>query len=118
MANLIDPSDLAPFATIDAAKAEAMIEDAQAWAFAVAPCLVGDLTDVQLSAVRAVLRAAILRWHEAGSGAVQQQSAGPFAMSLDTRQERRGMFWPSEIKQLQDVCAGSSSQTARNGWLA
>jgi len=27
--------------------------------------------------------------------------------TLDTRQQRRGMFWPSEIEQLQDLCKGS-----------
>lgn len=102
------PSDLLPFATIDAAKAAAMIEDAEAMAALAAPCITeaSFQIDVALSAaVKAVLRGAVLRWHEAGSGVVQQQTAGPFGQTVDTRMERRSMFWPSEIAQLRDLCS-------------
>lgn len=103
----LTPADLAPFATIDEAKASAMIEDAEAMATLAAPCITDptfqDDTGL-VSAVRAVLRGAILRWHDAGAGAVSQQSAGPFQQTLDTRQVRKGMFWPSEIEQLRDLC--------------
>lgn len=106
MAVFLTPGDLAPFATIDEAKAEEMITDATAMATLAAPCLAAysDLDDAQRAAVRAILRGAILRWHEAGSGALAAQQAGPFGMTVDTRQQRRGMFWPSEIEQLQSVC--------------
>jgi hypothetical protein len=104
-----DP-DLKDFATIDPVKAAAMIEDAEAMAVLAAPCLDSDtLTPRQLSAVRAILRGAVLRWNETGSGAMQTQAAGPFSATVDTRQERRGMFWPSEISQLRSVCGSSSS---------
>lgn len=102
-------ADLKVFATIDPAKAQAMIEDATAMAVMAAPCLGGDLTLTQLGAVRAILRGAVLRWNETGSGAMQTQAAGPFSATVDTRQERRGMFWPSEIAQLRGVCGASSS---------
>lgn len=109
---LLDISDLAPFASIDDAKAAAMIEDASAMAALLAPCLasesVGSLTESQAAAVRAIIRGAVLRWNEAGTGAMQTQQAGPFAATIDTRQERRGMFWPSEIGQLQKICADTS----------
>ena len=108
---LLDVSDLAPFASIADDKAQAMIEDATAMAALVAPCLdssvISDLSESKANAVRAILRGAVLRWHEAGTGALSQQSAGPFAQTIDTRQERRGMFWPSEIEQLQRICAGT-----------
>jgi hypothetical protein len=55
--------------------------------------------------VRAILRGAVLRWNEAGSGALSAQTAGPFGQTIDTRQERRGMFWPSEIVALQNLCS-------------
>lgn len=103
----LSPSDLEPFATIDEAKAIAMIEDAEATAATVAPCITegGFLEDdTRVAYVRAVIRAAVLRWNESGSGAFQTQTAGPFSVGMDTRQERRGMFWPSEISQLQDAC--------------
>lgn len=115
---LIETTDLAPFATIDSDKLAAMISDAEAWATTVAPCLSEDLSADQAAAAKAVLRAAILRWNEAGTGAVQTSTAGPFGQTLDTRQERRGMFWPSEIEQLQAICSGVVTPTSRTAWLA
>lgn len=100
------PVDLDPFASIDAVKAQAMIDDALAMAARVAPCIL-ETTFAFDAAAKAVLRGAILRWHDSGSGALQAQQAGPFGQTLDTRQQRRGMFWPSEIEQLQDMCKGA-----------
>lgn len=99
----LTPADLTPFATIDAAKAQAMIDDALALAARVAPCILTD-TFAYDAAAKAILRGAILRWNEAGTGALQSQTAGPFGMQVDTRQQRRGMFWPSEIAELQELC--------------
>lgn len=106
--DLLEIADLAPFATIDDAKAEAMIEDAVAMATMAAPCLavVADLSPQQIAAAKALLRGAVLRWNDIGSGALAAQAAGPFSQSVDTRQVRRSMFWPSEITALQDVCKG------------
>lgn len=121
----ITAPDLAPFATIAEAKATAMIADAEAMAILAAPCL-ADLTTApegetpedaatraaKLAAVKAILRGAILRWHEAGNGATQgeQQTAGPFGVQRTfVPAARRAMFWPSELEQLQDIC-GSTEQ--------
>lgn len=110
--DLIEVDDLAPFASIDEAKAEAMIEDATAMAFMAAPCLAGDdLTPQQLAAAKAILRGAILRWNDIGTGGVAAQTAGPYSMSIDTRQVRRSMFWPSEITELQNICKGITEKT-------
>lgn len=118
MTLFIDPADLTPFAEIDLEKALAMIADAEATAITVAPCLLDPddstaispaLTAHQLAMVKAVLRGALLRWHDSGSGAVVQQSVGPFASTVDNRTVRRGMFWPSEIEQLQSICSASSA---------
>lgn len=97
------PDDLEPFATIETAKAEAMIEDALALAARVAPCIL-DADFEHAGAAKALLRGAVLRWHEAGQGVVQHQGAGPFQQSIDTRQPRRAMFQPSEIAELQELC--------------
>lgn len=102
------PSDLTPFAEIDATKAQAMIDDALALAARVAPCI-NDETFECAAAAKAILRGAILRWNDSGSGALQAQTAGPFGQTLDTRQVRKGMFWPSEIEQLQELCSLSST---------
>ena len=126
MGMFIKPSDLAPFATIDQAKAEMMIEDAEAVAVMLAPCLpdllapapgetVADTArrGAKLSAAKAILRGALLRWDEAGTGALsaRQETVGPFGqmLSMDTRQTRKAMFWPSEIEQLQGICAGPAT---------
>jgi hypothetical protein len=106
MGTFLIVDDLAPFATIEAAKAEAMIDDAEAMALLAAPCIAAE-GFAYGTAVKAILRGAVLRWNEAGSGALQAQNAGPFGQTLDTRQERRGMFWPSEIVSLQSLCADS-----------
>jgi hypothetical protein len=106
--HILTPDDLAPFADIERAKAELMIDDALALAARVAPCI-AESDFASVGAARAILRAAVLRWHEAGSGALQSQTVGPFGQVLDTRQQRRGMFWPSEIEQLQELCRGADS---------
>ena len=105
--------DLQSFAPdIDLVKAAMMIEDASAMAVLAAPCIGTEpttLSAAQLAALKAILRGAILRWNDSGSGALSAQAAGPFGQTLDTRQPRRGMFWPSEIAQLRDLCGGTSS---------
>jgi hypothetical protein len=92
-------------------KAQAMIDDASAIAVLVAPCLADedDLTAAQVAAVKAVLRGAIIRWNDAGSGAIASETAGPFSQTLDTRQQRKAMFWPAEIEQLQQICSGTGA---------
>ena len=107
----VTPEDLAPFATIDEAKANAMIADAMAMAARVAPCIEDDDFAYEAAAL-AILRGAILRWNEAGTGAVTSQQVGPFGQVIDTKQQRRGMFWPSEIEQLQELCAGTGTSGA------
>lgn len=103
MGTFLTVDDLAPFATIDAVKGEAMIEDAEAMALLAAPCIAA-AEFTHAAALRAILRGAILRWNEAGTGALQSQTAGIFGQTVDTRQERRSMFWPSEIVALQSLC--------------
>lgn len=54
----------------------------------------------------------MLRWHDAGTGAVQSLTALGFSQTLDTRQNRRVLFWPSEIQQLQQMCSGIDDRSA------
>ena len=113
----ITHDDLTPFATIEAAKAVAMIADVEARALAAAPCLATiDLEDAEnalkLAQVKAVLRSVILRWNDVGSGARQSVSeqVGPFSRtegfgSLGSRP----LLTPQEIAELRDVCAGATT---------
>jgi hypothetical protein len=108
MADLLTTDDLAPFATIDDDEAEAMVADAIARATLVAPCLAGDLTDLQVAQAKAILRDAVLRRHEAGSGATTQQTVGPFGQTV-TPLARKSLFWPSEISDLRNICKSATS---------
>jgi hypothetical protein len=115
---LIQLGDLMPFADIPSPKALAMIEDAEAMAILAAPCLAAlpivpvpetaealALRTAKIAGTKAILRGAILRWNEAGTGALSAESAGPWGQTLDTRVPRKAMFWPSEIEQLQSICS-------------
>ncbi|MBF6428702.1 hypothetical protein IU440_28930 [Nocardia cyriacigeorgica] len=109
-------TDLRPFEpNIDPAKAAIMITDALAMAEALAPC-VFEPGFTKEAAAKAIIRGAILRWNDQGSGAAVQksQTAGPFSQSetVDTRQTRKVAFWPSEITDLQGLCSGSTTLRA------
>lgn len=110
----IDPEDLAPFAEIPEAKAEAMIADALAMAKLAAPCIT-DADFAHPDAALAIIRGAILRWNDAGTGVKTQVSdtVGPFQYSESYAQpQRRALFWPSEIEALKKLCADSNSGKA------
>lgn len=99
-----------------------MVAGANAKASRVAPCLVEALeadppTEAQSAALdeaRLILVGAIQRWSQAGSGALQAQNAGPFGMTVDTRQRTGFNLWPSEISDLQAVC--STGPTGRQAF--
>lgn len=106
---LLEVSDLTPFATIADDEAAAMVADAIALATLAAPCLGGDdLTDLQMAQAKAVLRSAVIRWHESGSGLTSQQMAGPFQQTI-TPLARKSLFWPSEIEALRNICKSATS---------
>ena len=107
----LTPADLEPFADIESTKAQAMIDDALALAARVAPCILTAGFEHD-AAAKAILRGAVLRWHEAGSGALQARTVGSVSEQLDTRQQRRGMFWPSEITDLERLCADATGPQA------
>lgn len=109
MGTFLSPSDVPSIPTEDA---ERLIEDAEALAVLTAPCLADEgLTDPKKAAAKAILRGVVLRWQDAGGGAVTQQTAGPFSQTI-TPQVRRNAFWPSEIKDLQLICRAASSGKA------
>jgi len=95
---------------IDTKQAQAMIKDAIAQAILAAPCLQHEdqLTDAQRAQYKAILRGAIIRWDDAGSGGMvtMQDTAGPFGQTITTDSTRahKGLFWPSEIELLRRIC--------------
>lgn len=109
MGRWVSHADLRIFADIPLDQATALIEQAEALAVTVAPCLT-DLTEPAKEAVvRGILVAAILRWDQTGAGGVTQSTAGPFSETIDPR-SRRGLFWPSEVRQLQRLCRGTAGR--------
>lgn len=96
---------------IDPAKANQWIIDALAWAYRAAPCLRdADPDSEEVIAAKAVIRAAILRWNEVGTGAVTQVSTLDFSQTVDNRNPRKSLFWPSEIKQLRELCGSGAGK--------
>ncbi|MAE64151.1 MAG: hypothetical protein CMJ18_07730 [Phycisphaeraceae bacterium] len=98
----------------------AMIAGANAKASRVAPCLTWDGAEAekpapsadQLAEAKLILMGAVKRWIESGAGTYTQQSAGPFAMSVDTRQRTGYNLWPSEIEGLQEICASGTENSS------
>lgn len=115
MAEIITIGDL-PAALQSADMVETMVAGANAKASRVAPCLTwdGTVSDEpapsadQLAEAKLVLIGAVKRWAEAGSGALSSQQAGPFGVTVDTRQRTGFNLWPSEITDLQAICSGGS----------
>lgn len=105
---VLTPDDLAPFAEISAAKAQAMIEDVLAMAATVAPCIL-TAEFAHAGAAKAILRRAILRWNDEGTGALTTASVDDASFSFDNRTQSRRLFWPSEIEQLQNLCRESAT---------
>ncbi len=81
-----------------------MVAGANARALRVAPCLAEPEHQAARTEAKLVLIGAIQRWAQAGSGAIQSATAGPFQMSTDTRQRTGFNLWPSEIGVLQQLC--------------
>lgn len=107
---IIDVSDL-PTAIQSEELVELMVNGANARAARVAPCLVDEESEPSvelLAEARLVLVGAIKRWSEAGAGALQSETAGPFNLTVDTRQRTGFNLWPSEIQQLQELCRSAS----------
>ncbi len=111
MADIIASTDLPQDIqdNTDSAILTLWVEGANAKATRVAPCLDDSPTADQTAEAKLVLVGAVRRWAEAGSGAATQQTAGPFSVSTDTRQRSGYNLWPSEIEQLQALCADSDN---------
>lgn len=114
MIGILQTHDL-PAAIASNPMAQMWVDGANARAARVAPCLAlsnPDPTIEQVAEARLVLVGAIMRWSQAGPGAVQTRAAGPFSETLDTRQRTGYNLWPSEIKQLQDICKSGTQGAA------
>lgn len=115
----LDPADVAGFVPgEDADNLAVMCADVSALAQASAPCLRDDedLPEHTVAAALAIMRGAVIRWSDADSGAVQQQTLGPFSQTVDTSMRKGGLLWPSEIRQLQQLCRDAESESGRKAF--
>lgn len=111
MTLIIDVTDL-PASLQSAEMIEVMVDGANARASRVAPCLADQETPPtadQLAEAKLVLVGAVKRWTEAGAGSLQSQTAGPYGMTVDTRQRTGFNLWPSEIEALQEICQSAAA---------
>jgi hypothetical protein len=112
VATIITTDDL-PAALQSADLIDVMVDGANAKASRVAPCLAGEGEDAptadQIAEAKLVLIGAVKRWAETGAGSYQSQTAGPFGVTVDTRQRTGFNLWPSEIEGLQEICRAAGS---------
>lgn len=118
--HFLDPNDLALFAPdLTRDMAYELISDVESQAQVEAPCLADSgFPDEYSSAVRSILRQAVLRWYRAGvaaDGAIGSSTltAGPFQQttSYSPSFAGQGRLLPGEIQKLQKICrlvSGSS----------
>lgn len=117
--SIIIVTDL-PVAIQQAEMIETMVAGANARAARVAPCLSWANEDAdhpaptadQTAEARLVLCGAVKRWAEAGAGALAAQTAGPYGMTVDTRQRTGFNLWPSEIEALQEICSAGTTSSS------
>ena len=107
MVEIITLADL-PLKVQEHELAATMVAGANARALRVAPCLAEPDHGAARSEAKLILIGAVQRWSEAGAGAMQSVTAGPFGQTLDTRQRTGFNLWPSEIEVLQDLCSSES----------
>lgn len=102
----ISYTDLQKFdGDLEQGMADDMIATAWSRAQRAAPCLAdddSDLTAADIEIVKDVLRSAILRWAERGTGVVAQRTAGEYGETI--RDNGSTLFRPNEIRDLLGVC--------------
>ncbi|MFD9730901.1 hypothetical protein [Micrococcus luteus] len=87
-------------------RGQILVEDVLARALGLVPELGDKLTDTQIAVAKAVIRKAVARWADSGSGGVttKSQTAGPYQTS-ETYEARgdRPLFYDSEIDELRSL---------------
>ena len=109
MAVTLTPDDLRVFLPgLDDAVATELIKTTTARIVEIAPCIGTDLSEQKADAAKGILRDLILRRIDVGSGAVEEQTKGPWSWKY-----RDVLFRPTEIAELQGLCSeAGESETA------
>lgn len=98
MSLYLQPADVTPFTDVDTARIDILIEDAEVFATLAAPPLAdpAPLTETQRAQVKTILRRAVIREADAGTGAKTQEVAGPYSYTVDTRKANDVSFLTEE----------------------
>lgn len=109
MGQYLTPEDFTAF-TIDAALLPVLIEDAEVYATLAAPPLANpaSLTDAQRAQVKTVLRRAVVREADSGTGAKIQETAGQYSYTVDSRTARSTSFLTEEEEALLQGIVGTT----------
>jgi hypothetical protein len=111
----ISPDDLKPYRPdIPPDQAQAMIDDAMAYAAFIAPCIL-DPRFEYADAAEAIIKQAICDWYDTGTGSVTSQTAGPFGVTIDTRARKNGFFTEKQEEQLKAMCSAGSGTVSGGG---
>jgi hypothetical protein len=94
----LGPEDFTALVEVEADRLAILIEDAEVFAVMAAPPLAvpSALTEQQRAQARTILRRAVVRESDSGTGAKVQEVAGPYSYSVDTRTAGRVSFLTDE----------------------
>lgn len=111
MATIITPEDIpeSVASKLDQEDLQLLLDGLNARASRLAPCLAENPTPDQLAEAKVVLVGVTQRWVNAGAGAFQSQTAGPFSVAVDTRERGGYTLRPTEIDELQAICSTGDS---------
>jgi hypothetical protein len=94
----LQPADFTALVETEADRLAILIEDAETFAVMAAPPLADPeaLTEQQRAQARTILRRAVVRESDSGTGAKVQEAAGPYSYTVDTRTASRVSFLTDE----------------------
>lgn len=113
----LQPADVTPLVEVDPDRLVILIEDAETFATMAAPPLAAPdaLTEQQRAQVKTILRRAVVRESDSGTGAKVQEAAGPYSYTVDTRSTRTVSFLTDEEEDaLRSLVGLGRSNTAFN----
>ncbi len=98
MSLYLQPADFTALVELEPERLVILIEDAETFATMAAPPLAAPdaLTEQQRAQARTILRRAVVRESDSGTGAKVQEVAGPYSYSVDTRTAGRVSFLTDE----------------------
>lgn len=103
----LTPADLQMFVQVSDDMANELIDTTLARVRRKYPCLFDiALSEDDAQTARGIIRDAILRRIDTGSGGVQSEGKGPFTTTYLPPDKRHGLFTEADVTELTAICAG------------